>query len=144
MQKWLQRVRGAIGMGFTWAAACFSVGFVPRWVLGIEGGDLPFPLLFGGLGFVAGVTFSAVLVLTECRRTLDQMSLPRLAAWGAVAGLLLSALFVSGAALRWGESMAILTIFTLACAICASGSLVLARQMGGWPQSALRMLFIQA
>jgi len=31
------------------------VGFVPRWVFGVDT-DLPLPLLFGALGFIAGVT----------------------------------------------------------------------------------------
>jgi len=127
MGKWLRRIRGAIGMGFTWATAWFAVGFVPRWVFGI-GSDLPFPLLFGALGFIAGVTFSGLLVLTEGRRRFDQMSLPRFAAWGAMGGLLLSALFVRGTSLGWGEVLGISTTFALASAACASGSLVVARR----------------
>ena len=71
MRKWLRRIRGAIGMGFTWAAALFVVGFVPRWVFGFNA-DLPFPLLFGVLGFIAGVIFSGLLVLTEGRRRFDR------------------------------------------------------------------------
>src|SRR5690349_24972167 len=118
MGKWLRRIRGAIGMGFTWAAAWFAVGFVPRWLLGINA-DLPFPILFGGLGFIAGVTFSGVLVLTEGRRRFDQMSLLRFAGWGAIGGLVLSALFVRGAAYGWGEALAISTTFGLASAVCA-------------------------
>jgi len=127
MRNWLRRIRGAIGMGFTWAAAWFAVGFVPRWVFGIEG-DLPFPLLFGGLGLIAGVSFSGLLVLTEGRRRFDQMSLPRFAAWGALGGLLLSALFVRGTSYGWGEVLAISTTFALASAVCASGSLAMARR----------------
>ena len=127
MRKWLRRIRGAIGMGFTWAAAWFAVGFVPRWVFGIES-DLPFPLLFGGLGFIAGVTFSGLLVLTEGRRRFDQMSLPRFAAWGAMGGTLLSALFVRGTNLGWSEVLAISTTFAVASAVCASGSLAVARR----------------
>ena len=127
MRKLLRRIRGAIGMGFTWAAAWSSVGFVPRWVLGING-DLPFPLLFGGLGFIAGVTFSGLLVLTEGRRRFDQMSLPRFAGWGAAGGLLLSALFVRGTSLGTGEVLAISATFAFASAVCASGSLALARR----------------
>src|SRR6185503_18116984 len=106
MQKWLRRIRGAIGMGLTWGAAWFAMGFVPRWVFGIET-DVPIPLVFGLLGLVAGATFSGVLALTEGRRTFEQLSLPRFAGWGAVGGLLLSGIFVMGAALRgasvWGE-----------------------------------------
>jgi hypothetical protein len=127
MGKWLRRIRGAIGMGFTWAAAWFAVGFVPRWVFGINS-DLPFPLLFGALGFIAGVTFSGLLVLTEGRRRFDQMSLPRFAAWGAMGGLLLSALFVRGTSLGWGEVLGISATFALASAACASGSLAVARR----------------
>src|SRR5215475_270927 len=127
MRSLLRRIRGAIGMGVTWAAAWFAVGFVPRWVLGIES-DLPFPILFGGLGFIAGVTFSGLLVLTEGRRRFDQMSLPRFAAWGAVGGLLLSALFLRGTSAGWGEVLAISTTLATASAVCASGSLALARR----------------
>jgi len=127
MRNWLRRIRGAIGMGITWAAAWFAAGFVPRWVFGINS-DLPFPLLFAGLGFIAGATFSGLLVLTEGRRRFDQMSLPRFAAWGALGGLLLSALFIRGASLGWGEVLAISTTFAVACAACASGSLALARR----------------
>ena len=127
MGKWLRRIRGAIGMGFTWAAAWSAVGFIPRWIFGING-DLPFSILFGALGFIAGVTFSGLLMLTEGRRRFDQMSLPRFAGWGAIGGLLLSALFVRGASLGWGEVVAISTMFAAASAGCAAGSLALARR----------------
>jgi len=127
MRKWLRRVRGAIGMGITWAAAWIAVGFVPRWLLGING-DLPFPILFGALGFIAGVTFSGLLMLTEGRRRFEQMSLPRFAGWGAVGGLLLSGLFVWGAGYGWVAVLVISATFASACAVCAAGSLALARR----------------
>ena len=127
MRTWLRRIRGAIGMGLTWAAAWFAAGLVPRWVFGFDA-DVPFPLVFGVLGFIAGVTFSGLLVLTEGRRRFDQMSLPRFAGWGATAGLLLSALFVRGASLGWGDVLAVAPTFALACAVCASGSLAVARR----------------
>ena len=128
MGKWLRRIRGAIGMGITWAAAWFAVGFVPRWVFGIES-DLPFPLLFAALGFIAGFTFSGILVLAEGRRRFDQMSPPRFAAWGAVGGLLLSALFVNGAGYGSLAVVGISTTFALASGLCAAGSLALARRV---------------
>jgi hypothetical protein len=127
MQKLLRRIRGAIGMGLTWAAAWSAVGLVPRWVFGFNA-DAPFPLIFGVLGFVAGVTFSGLLVLTEGRRRFDQMSLPRFAGWGVMGGLLLSALFAKAASLGWGDVLAIAPTFALACAVCAFGSLALARR----------------
>ena len=129
MRKWLRRIRGAIGMGFTWAAAWFAAGLVPRWVFGFNA-DVPFPLVFGVLGFIAGVIFSGLLMLTEGRRGFDQMTLSRFAAWGAVGGLLLSAIFTRAASLGWGDVLAIAPTFAVACAICASGSLALARRAG--------------
>ena len=126
MRKWLRRVRGAIGLGFTWAAACSAVGAVPRWVFGVNT-DAPMPLVFGAFGFVVGVTFAALLVLAEGRRRFDQLSLWRFAAWGALGGLLLAALFAK-AVVGWGELLVIGPAFALASAICASGSLALAKR----------------
>ena len=127
MRKLLRRIRGAIGMGLTWGAAWFVAGLVPRWLFGFNP-DVPFPLVFGVLGFIAGVTFSSLLVLAEGRRNFDQMSLPRFAAWGAVGGLLLSALFTRVASLGAGDVLAVAPAFALACAVCATGSLALARR----------------
>jgi hypothetical protein len=115
-------------MGFTWAAAWFVAGLVPRWVFGFNA-DVPFPLVFGVLGFIAGVTFSGLLMLTEGRRTFNQMSLPRFGVWGAMGGLLLSALFARTASLGRGDVLAIAPTFALASAICAAGSLALARRV---------------
>jgi len=127
MRKWLRRIRGAIAMGFTWAAVWSAAGLVPRWEFGFNA-DVPFPLVFGVLGFVAGLTFSGLDVLTEGRRRFDQISLPRFAGWGAMAGLLLSALFAKAASLAWGDVLAIAPTFALASAVCASGSLAVARR----------------
>ncbi len=129
MRKWLRRIRGAIGMGFTWAAALFAVGLVPRWVFGVYT-DVPIPLVFGVFGFIAGVTFSALLVLAEGRRSFDQMSIRRFAGWGAISGLLLSVLWANAVSLSWGEVLAIAPVFAFACAVCASGSLAVARRAG--------------
>ena len=126
MRKWLRRIRGAIGMGVTWGAAWASAGFVLTVATGFKA-DAPFPLIFGVLGFIAGVTFSAFLALTEGRRRFDEMSLPRFAAWGAVGGVLLSAVFAKAASLGWGDVVVIVPTFALASAVCASASLAVAR-----------------
>jgi len=123
----LQRIRGAIGIGITWAVAWSAAGGVPRWVFGVDT-DAPLPLVFGLLGLIAGVIFSAVLTLTEGRRRFDQMSLPRFAGWGAMGGLLLSALFARVASLGWGDVLALAPTLAVASAVCASGSLALARR----------------
>jgi hypothetical protein len=127
MRKSLRRIRGAIGMGLTWAAALFAAGSVPRWVFGVST-DVPIPLVAGVFGFIAGVTFSALLVLTEGRRSFDQMSIRRFAGWGAISGLLLSALWANAVSLRWGDVLVIAPTFALASAVCAAGSLAVARR----------------
>jgi len=127
MKKWLRRIRGAIGIGLSWAMAWFSAGMVWRVVVGFGPGDVPFPLLFGVLGFLAGTTFSGVLGVVEGRRRFDQMSVPRFAALGAIAGLLFSgtlalALNLGGGFLMLGPVVA------LAGGVSAAGTLALARK----------------
>jgi hypothetical protein len=138
MNKWLRRIRGAIGTGLTWAAAWFGAGMIVLLgfllTTGTTGADVPYPLGFGAFGFVAGVTFSGVLGLVEGRRRFDQMSLPRFAGWGAAGGFLLSVTFVLAVALAEDPSflsnLAVLgPVFTVAGAGSAAGSLALARRV---------------
>jgi hypothetical protein len=126
MKKWLRRIRGAIGMGLTWAAAWFGAGVALLLVVGLDAADVPFPLGFGMFGFLAGVMFSGVLGAFEGRRRFDQMSLPRFAVWGAVGGLLLSGIFAWAAGLG-GEFLVLGPVFALAGATSAAGTLTLAR-----------------
>jgi len=116
-------------MGLTWALGWFGAG-MGLLLVGLAFGataDVPFPILFGLLGFVAGTAFSGVLGIAEGRRRFDEMSLPRFARWGAMGGLLLTALFVSVTTLA-GEveplqSLHILTpVFMLAGAGSATGA----------------------
>lgn len=126
MRTWLRRIRGALGMGVVWAAAWGFAGGFPRWIFGIET-DAPLPLIFGVFGFIAGVSFSAVIALIEGRRRFDQMSVPRFAAWGATGGLLLSVVLARATSLGWGDFVALASTLAIASAVCASGSLALAR-----------------
>jgi hypothetical protein len=127
MQNWMRRIRGTVGMGLTWAVAWSAAGLVPRWVLGFNP-DAPFPIIFGVLGFIAGVIFSGLLVMSAGRRRFDQMSLPRFAGWGAAGGILLSVVFAKAASLAWGDVLVIVPTLALASAACASGSLAVARR----------------
>lgn len=127
MKKWLRRIRAAVGMGLTWAAAWFVAGIALLLVVGVGAADVPFPLGFALLGFLAGVTFSGVLGMVEGRRRFDQMSLPRFAVLGGVGGLLFSGIFVLVAALGADALLVLGPVFALSGAGCAAGSLALAR-----------------
>ena len=134
MKKWGRRIRGAIGMGLVWGAAASGAGALLARVPGFYS-DLPFALLFAPLGFFTGIIFSGILVGIEGRRGFDRMSLARFAGWGAASGLLLSGIFVVGAALRgadlWREFMTFGPALAISSAACAAGSLALARRAGG-------------
>ena len=125
MKKWLRRIRGAIGMGLAWAMAWFGAGLTLL-LAGVRA-DVPFPVFFALLGFLAGVTFAGVLGIVEGRRRFDQMSLTRFAAWGGFGGLLLSIVM---AAAVGTDVLVAGPIFTLSGAGCAAGSLALARLAG--------------
>ena len=131
MSKWGRRIRAAIGMGLNWGAAWFCAGILLARVPGFYS-DLPFALLFAPLGVVTGIIFSGILVVIERRRRIDRVSLSRFAGWGVVSGLLLSGIFVIAAALRgeslWGEFLVFGPSLAMASAICAAGSLAMARR----------------
>ena len=135
MKKWLRRIRGAIGMGLTWAAAWGGAGTIVMLAFLLRTGsrpDAPFPLLFGAAGFVAGLIFSGVLGLVDGRRRFDQMSLPRFAAWWAAGGFLLAATFVLAVSLSGDPGflwnlVVVGPVLAVAAAGSAAGSLALAR-----------------
>ena len=126
MKRWLKRIRGAVGMGLTWAVAWAVVGAIFGSAV-IGGTDAAMRLFeFGVSGFIGGAFFSTVLGIAEGRRRFDQMSLPRFAAWGAVGGLLLS-MFVFAAELGQTD-LRFLMVLPLLGAGSAAGSLALARR----------------
>jgi hypothetical protein len=139
MQNWLQRVRGAIGIGATWAAGWAPIGAVTGWVTATL---LDFPpsvvaanyaAMFGVLGFVGGTIFSTVLRLADGHRSFEQLSLPRFVGWGALGGLVLGGLAVSASLLGAGLTAlgaVIVGATTMLGAGSAAGTLVVARAAG--------------
>lgn len=140
MRKWLRRIRGAIGVGLTWAAGWAPIGALVGVVLHTVLPGAPIGLgavvalnatTFAVLGFVGGAIFSAVLRLTEGGRRFDELSLPRFAVWGAVGGILLGGVAV--AAGFWGAGFGpigagMVGAATLLGAGSAAGSLAFARR----------------
>ena len=130
MTKWLRRIRGAVLMGVTWALAWGIIGgLIMEGIVDPDGRILDmWPQTLAIPGFLGGVVFSVVLWLTEGRRRFDELSVPRVAAWGALAGLLLCGLAVSilGAS-SFARAALIIVPMTLMSAGSAAGSLALAR-----------------
>ena len=132
MKNWLRRIRGAIGVGLTWAAVWTGVGVTVGVVMAVLGLDPASAIVDAAaagviLGFAAGATFSMVLAITEGRRRFDEMSLPRFAFWGALGALLLSGLFTATFTVR-AAGFVLYGILPLLGAGCAAGSLALARR----------------
>lgn len=132
MKGWLRRIRGAIGMGLTWAVGWVLAGvaigvassFLPLGFF-FEYFDAPLPAL-AVPGFVSGAVFSTVLGIAGRRRRFDEMSLPWFAGWGALGGLLVSSPIV--AALSFSvPSLVVAGTMALFCAGSAAGTLALAR-----------------
>lgn len=146
--NWLRRLRGAVGMGITWAIGWAAAGlligvasnllpFLP-WDLFFRVFDAPLPAL-AVPGFIGGVIFSLVLGVAGRHRRFDQLSLRRFAVWGAIGGLLLSlvpaALVFAGVATitysgagPWAFTAAIVAPLVMLSTVSASGSLLLARK----------------
>ena len=147
--NWLKRVRGAIGMGLTWAAgwAVFGIliGVSSRlfpdllpWDAFFNVFDAPLPAL-ALPGFIGGALFSVVLGIAGRGRKFSDLSVPAFAAWGAFGGLMLSllpALLVAiGFASRgedgtlgtWQLTATIAVPLVLLSAISAAVSLIVAR-----------------
>jgi hypothetical protein len=140
MKSWLRRIRGAVGMGLTWAVAGFLLGGVIELVHNIWPNPIGsavdiWPAVLAYPGFVGGVAFSAVLGVAGRRRRFDELSLPAVAAWGALGGLMVGlipvAMVVLGLATPnvplWQITLGLLGPFAVGGAIAASGSLALAR-----------------
>ena len=130
MQTWRRRIRGAIGLGLLWAAAGAGVGALIELIDNVLPAAHPltrlvdmWPQTLAIPGFLGGVVFATVLGIAAGRRRFDELSLPRITAWGAVAGLLLG-----GLAMALGAPAVFLGIMTLGSAIAAAGSLALARR----------------
>ena len=141
MKSWLRRIRGAVGMGLTWAVPAWLVG------VGIEVIHNVWPNPVGSLvdiwpaalaypAFLGGLAFSAVLGVAGRRRRFDELSFPRFAAWGAAGGLLVS-LFPAVVGVvgvgtwsvpPWQITAALAGPFAFGGAVAASASLALARK----------------
>lgn len=136
MPRWLRVIRGMIGTGLTFAAGVGVVGSIIGglvWLLGGRhaGHDLIELIAHSTvIAFPLGVAFSGVLAITARRRSFDKLSLPRFAALGAGAGLLVFAVLSVNAFRAWSvaDAIANATVLTLMGGGSATAILLLARR----------------
>jgi len=131
LQNWLRRIRGAIGMGLTWAVGWGLVGFLIEFVQEVVPGwngalvDI-WPMALAIPGFFSGVVFAGVLSIAGGRRRFDEISLLAFAGWGALGGLVVSSFIVTFAGPS-PASLLVAGVATLLCTGSAAASLTLAR-----------------
>ena len=132
-RRWLRRVRGAIAMGLTWAAVWAPAAVLAGLIVDPDGSMDEMWVAVGAYpGFLGGVVFSVVLGIAAGRRRFDELSLARVGAWGAAAGLLVGTLpFVLGEPTTetplWLLAGGVIGSITLLSGLSAAGSLALAR-----------------
>lgn len=133
MRKWRRRIRGAVGMGLVWAVAGAGVGMLIELIANLLPRGLHdamasavdiWPALLAIVGFLGGAVFSVLLGVVGAHRRFEELSLPRFAAWGAMAGVLLGGFMVAAV----GAPAGFIGVTTLWSAIAAPGSLLLARK----------------
>jgi hypothetical protein len=134
MKKWLRRIGGAALMGLAWGAAWAPVAVLIGMIVDPDGSMDEMWVAIGAYpGFLCGVVFSAVVGIAEGGRRFDEVSRPRLAAWGAVSGLLVGVLpFVlgepAGERSVWLLGIVFLFSTTLLSAVSAVGTAFLFRR----------------
>ena len=136
----LQKLRGAIGVGVTWAAVWAVVGFVAHPLLRLATNGPPG--LFGAFGdaiwvgwygFLAGGLFSVLFAVLNRGRSLNQLTVPGMAKVGAAASVLLTlppTLYMVSSrvdGLRTSD-IAYFVASVALCTACATGTLLLARR----------------
>jgi len=140
VKTWLRRIRAAVGMGLTWAVGGALIGSGIELIHNVWPNPLGslidiWPAALGLPGFFGGVVFSTVLAIAGRRHRFDELSLPGVAAWGALGGLIVSLIPAALSALGiitpnvpvWQITAALVGPLTLGSAAAASGSLALAR-----------------
>lgn len=133
MKRWFRRVRGAIGLGITWALFWAPVAVLIGFIVDPDNSlDEMWPAIGAYPGFLGGVVFSILLGIAARKHRLHELSIGRVAAWGAAAGLMVGTLpFLIGEPASdrvWLLATAVIGTITTLSAASAAGSLALAQR----------------
>ncbi len=127
-------------MGLSWAVTGFLVGgFIELihnlWPNPIGSAFDIWPMALAVPGLLGGVAFSVVLGIAGRRYRFDELSVPRVAFWGALGGAAVSLIpaamvglgFVTANVPLWEITLGILLPFSVGGAVAAAGTLKLAQ-----------------
>ena len=126
MTSFTRRLRGAVGIGLTWAGMWAAFAVVLMVAVGIARpgeiqageGAARVAAILGGVGFLSGLGFAALLFVRERRRTIHELSLGRVALWGFLGAAAIPALM--GADVGEGWVAGTLGAISAACTLAAA------------------------
>ena len=130
MTRLVRWLRGSLGVGLTWAVLWILLGAVFTTVFRIfrpeeidpgEGYGRVLPLL-GLVGFLSGLGFAAVLSFAERRRSLNELSLGRVALWGLLGSAAIPLLLGANVGEGWLTGVLGATFATASVAIARRGN----------------------
>ena len=134
MKKSLRRIGGAAGMGLAWALVWAPVAVLVGTT--VIDPDNSMDEMWAAIGaypaFLCALLFSAIIALAEGGRRLNEVSLVRAGAWGALAGVLVGVFpfFIGESTSRlplWELALAVVGSITLMSAVSAVASALWSR-----------------
>ena len=133
MAKWWRRIRGAAATGLLWAVvwAPMAVIIGTQLIDPTDSMDEMWVMVGALPGFVSGVIFSGILGIAAHRRRLDELSVRRTGAWGALSGSITGIIpFLIGSANgnAWLLAAIIIPTFAVVSGLSAAASLALAQR----------------
>ncbi len=95
MKNWMSGIKGGVLIVVLWIIG-WGIGFGGIMELVDPDGRVQdvWPTLLAIPGLIGGIVFATILLIAERERGFDEISLPRLALWGAVTGLILGILTI--------------------------------------------------
>jgi hypothetical protein len=134
MRAVFKRIGRAAAMGVAWAVVWAPIAvLIGTTIIDPDNSmDEMWPVVGAYPGFLCGVIFLALLGLAERGRSIDQVSLSRAAAWGALAGVVVGIFpFTIGTPTStiplWQLGLSVIGSFTVMSALSAIASVLLAR-----------------